>query len=75
MQNRNRRDPGRPRGQCNENEDPQQEHHIVQEPGHQPEEQIPDKQDAGIHLRDHRVIIAVGIFQDLISQKVNGNFI
>ena len=53
---------GRPRGQCNENEYPQQEHHIVQEPWHQPEKEIPDEQDAGIQLRDHRVIIPYAFF-------------
>ena len=58
-----------------EQEHPQQDADIAYEPRRQAEEEVPQQKDARIELGDGRVIVAVGVFEHLVAQKVDGNLI
>ena len=63
------------RGGRHQHKTSQQEGQVADEPGDQPEKEIPDNQNTGIHRGDEGVVIAVGVFQHLTAQKVDGQFV
>ena len=69
------RHPGQDGGDHHQQEAPQQEGDVVDEPGNQAEEEVPGQQDPGVQGDDHRVVVAVGVLQHLVAEKVHGDLI
>ena len=69
------RHPGQDGGAHHQQEAPQQERDVVYEPGDQAEEQIPGQQDAGVQGGNDGIVVAIGVLQHLIAEKVHGEFI
>ena len=68
-------DSGKDRGDHDQKKAAKQKGYIIREPGHYGEKQIPGQQNPGVQAGDDRVIVAVGIFQNLAAEKIHGKFV
>ena len=66
------KDPGQLGGDHHQQKAGHQKPQVVDKPGHQPKEQVPHNQNAGVQLGDDGVIVAIGVFQHLVPQKIHG---
>ena len=66
---------GQDGGSHHQQEAPQQEGNVADKPGDQAEKQVPGQQDPGVQGGDHGVVVAVGVLQHLIAEKVHGEFV
>ena len=69
------RHPGQQGGHHDQQEAAQQEGKVADEPGHHAEKQVPPDQNAGVQGGDHRVVIAVCVFEHLAAEKIHGEFV
>ena len=70
-----RRDASEPCGDGAEEEEPQQHGHVGKEPRHEAEEEVPHDEHARVELGDGRVVVAVGVLEDLVAQEIDGHLI
>ena len=69
------RHPGQQGGDHDQHKAAQQKDGILHEPGHQPEKEIPHQQHPGIPGGNDGIVVAVGVFEHLIAQKIHGEFV
>ena len=53
----------------------QQEGQVIDKPGHHTKKQVPRNENAGVQGGNDGVVVAVGIFQHLIAEKIHGEFV